>query len=64
MLKTMRSFDEPASSRNNSSRLAFSRNNNSRPASKKNDGNDEVNRFSIGRNGVKYAKNSRKLFKS
>ena len=48
MLKTTRSPDEPASSRNDGSR----------PASGRNDGNGEVDEFGGG--GVKHAKKSRK----
>ena len=64
MLKKSRSLDEPAFSRNNSSRSASNRNNDSRPTYERNDSNDEVNRFSIGGNGMEYAKKSGKLFKS
>ena len=64
MLKTTRSPNEPASSRNNGSRSASGRNNNSKPVSRKNDSNSEVDRFGVSGNGMKYAKKSGKLFKS
>ena len=63
MLKTTRSFDKPASNKNNGSKLAFSKNDNSRPASEKNNGNGEINRFGVGRNDIEYAKKSEKLSK-
>ena len=64
MLKTTGSPDEPAFSKNDSSRSASSKNDNSKPASKKNNGNVEVDGCGIGRNGMKYAKKSGKLSKS
>ena len=64
MLKTTRSPDKLAPSKNDSSRLAFNRNDNSKLASRKNDGDGEVNRFGVGRNGVEYAKKSGKMSKS
>ena len=64
MLKTTRSPDEPASSRNNGSRSAFSRSNDSRLAFGKNDGNSEVNGFGVDGNGVEHTKKSGKLSKS
>ena len=60
MLKMTQSPDKPAPSRNDGSRLAFNRNDDSRPVSGKNDGNDEVDRFGVGGNGVKHAKKSGK----
>ena len=63
MLKTTRSTDKPAPSRNNGSRSAFSRNNNSKLAFRKNDGNGRVDRFDIGRNSLEHAKKSGKLSK-
>ena len=63
MLKTTGSPDKPASSKTNGSKSVSSRNNNSKPASEKNDGNDEVDGFSVGRNGVEHAKKSGQLFK-
>ena len=64
MLKTTGLLNKPAPSRNNGSKSASSKNNNSKPAFRKNDSNNKVNRFGVGRNGVKHAKKSRKLFKS
>ena len=59
MLKTTRSLDKQALSRNDGIRSAFSNNNNSRPASERNDSNGEFDKF--GGDGVKYIKKSRKL---
>ena len=53
MMKITGSPDKPASSANNSSR----------PASRQKNDNDEVDRFGIGGNSVKYAKKSEKLKK-
>ena len=64
MLKTTGSPDKPAPNKNNDSRSSSSRNDNSKPASGKNNGNSKVNRYDIGRNGVKHAKKSGKLSKS
>ena len=58
MLKITRSLDEPASSRNNGSKLTSNKNDNTRLASGNNNGNSEVDRF--GDNGVKYVKKSGK----
>ena len=60
MLKTTRSPDKPASSRNNSSKSASNRNNDSKQVSGKNDGNGEVYRFGISGNGIEHAKKSGK----
>ena len=60
ILKTTGSPDEPAPSRNDSSRSASNRNDNSRPASGRNDDNSEVDGFGVGRNGVEHAKKSGK----
>ena len=60
-MKTTEVPNEPALSRNNSSRSASSRNNNSRPASRKNNGNNEINRFGVGENNVEHAKKLGKL---
>ena len=51
ILKMTRSLDEPALSRNDSSK----------PASRNNSSNSEVNRFADGGDGVKHAKKSGKL---
>ena len=64
MLKIIGWPNEPAPSRNDSSRSVSSRNNNSRPASGRNDGNGKVNGVSISGNDVEYAKKSEKMFKS
>ena len=64
MLKTTKSLDEPAPSRNDGSKSASSRNNISRLAFGRNDGNDENNRYGVGKNSVEQAKKSGKLFKS
>ena len=64
MLKTTESSSKSVPNRNDGSKSAFSRINNSRPISRKNNGNSEVDRFSVGGNGVKHAKKSGKLFKS
>ena len=64
MLKTIRSLNKPAPSKNDGSKSASSRNNNSRPASKKNNGNNEIDRFGVDRNSMEHAKKSGKLFKS
>ena len=64
MLKTIRSLDKLAPSRNNSSRSVFSKKNNSKLASRKNNGNNEVDGFDIGENSIEYAKKSEKLSKS
>ena len=58
MLKTTGLPNEPAPSKNNSSKLASSRNNNSKPASRRNDGDGKVDEF--GDNSTEYAKESRK----
>ena len=63
MLKTTRSLDKLASSKNNSSSLASNKNNNSKPASKKNNSNNEIDRFGINKNSVEHAKKLRKLSK-
>ena len=63
MLKTTRSLNEPAFSRNDGSRSTFSRNDNSKLASRRNNGNGEANEFGIGRNGMEYTKKSGKLSK-
>ena len=60
MLKTTRSPDKPAPSRNDGSRSASSRNDDSKPASGRNDGDGEVDGFGIGGNGVEHAKKSGK----
>ena len=64
MLKTIGSPDKPAPSKNNGSKLAFSKNKNNQPTFGRNNSNSEINKFCIGRNNVKHAKKSRKLFKS
>ena len=64
MLKITRLFDEPALSKNHNSRLVFSSNNNNTLAFGKNDGNDEINRFGIGKNGMMQTKKLGKLSKS
>ena len=64
ILKTTRSPDKPAPSRNDGSRSASNKKDNNRLVFGKNDGNDEVDGFGIGRNGIKHAKKSGKLFKS
>ena len=63
ILKTTRSPDEPAPSRNDGSRSASSRNNNSKLASRKNNGDGEVDRVSVGENGMEHAKKSKKTSK-
>ena len=55
--------DKSAPSKNNSSRSAFSGNNNNKLAFRRNDGDGKVDRFGVGRNGVEFAKKSRKLSK-
>ena len=50
-------------------KLTFGRNNNNKLVFRENNGNDEVNRFSISDNGMKYTKKfkkfkNKKLFKS
>ena len=64
MLKTTRSPDKPAPSKNDGSKSASNRNDNSKPVSKKNNNDDEVNRFGIGRNDMEHAKKLKKLSKS
>ena len=64
MLKTTRSPDKPAPSKNIVSRSAFSRINNSKLASGKNNGKSEVDEFGVGRNSVEHAKKSGKSSKS
>ena len=64
MLKTIRSSDKPATSKNDGSKSASSKNNNNRPASGRNNGNSKVDRFGVGKNGVEHIKNLGKLFKS
>ena len=69
MLKPTWLSDEPASSRNNSSRSAFSKNINSRSVFGSNASNGEFDRFGVSGDGVEYTKKSRKskgkkLFKS
>ena len=64
MLKTTRSPDELAPSRNDGSKFASNRNNNSRPAFKRNNGDGKVNRFGVGGNGIEHAKKLGKLSKS
>ena len=58
ILKTTGSPNEPASSKNNGSRLAVSKNDDSKPASGRNDGNGEVDGFDG--DNVEHAKKSRK----
>ena len=58
MLKTIRSPNKPAFSRNNGSKSALSRNDNSRPVSERNNGNSEIG---FGSDSVEYVKKSRKL---
>ena len=62
-MKTTKSPDKPALSRNNSSKSASNRNINSRPVFKKNDGDSKVNKFGVGGNSIKHAKKSEKLSK-
>ena len=64
MLKTIGSLDKPAPNRNDGSKLTFGKNVDGRLASEKNDGDNEVNRFNIGGNGIKHTKKSEKLSKS
>ena len=64
MLKTTRSPDKLAPSRNNGSKSASSRNNNSRLASGKNDGNGKVDGIGVGGNDMVHAKKSEKTSKS
>ena len=59
-----RLLDKPVFSRNNGNKSVSSRNNNSRSVFGKKTGNGEVDGFGISRNGVEYAKMSRKLSKS
>ena len=59
MLKTTRSPDKPAPSRNDGSRSVSSKNNDSKPASGRNNANGRVDKF--GSNSVKHAKKSGKL---
>ena len=54
-------FDKPVFNKNNSSKSAFSRNDNSKLVFRKNDDNNEINKFDINKNGVRYAKKSEKL---
>ena len=56
MLKTTRSLDKPAFSKNNGSKSASNRNNDSRSASGRNNNNSEVDRFGVSRNDVKHTK--------
>ena len=56
--------NKPAFKKNNSSKSASSKNNDSRPASGKNDNDNIVNKFDVYKNGIKYAKKSKKLFRS
>ena len=51
MLKIIKSFDK----------LAFNRNNNSKLAFRKNNSNNEVNKFDINNNNMKYTKKIRNL---
>ena len=64
MLKTTRSHNKPASSRNDSSRSVSSKNDNSKPVFRKNDGNGKVDGFGISENGMEHAKKSGKTSKS
>ena len=70
MLKTIRSRDKLASSKNDGSKLASNRKNDSKLAFRKNDSNSEVDRFSVGKNDMEHIKKLgklsklRKLFKS
>ena len=63
MLKTIRSLDKPASSRNNNSKSTSSRNNNNRPAFGRNNSNGKIDRFSVGGNSVEHTKKLGKLSK-
>ena len=63
MLKTIGLLDKLAFNKNNGSKSASNKNNNSKPAYKKNNSNSEVNKFNIGRNNIKHAKNLGKLSK-
>ena len=53
MLKTTKSFDKPASGKND----------NNRPVPGQNNGNGEVDRFGVGGDGMKYTQKSGKLKK-
>ena len=63
MLKTTGSPDKLTPNRNSGSKSASNRNNDNKLVSEKNNNDNEVIRFGIGRNGVEYAKKSRKLSK-
>ena len=60
MLKTTKSPDKPALSKNNGSRSASSRNNNSKPLFERNTGNGKVNGYGVSDDGIEYAKKSEK----
>ena len=60
MLKTTRSPDKPAPSKNNGSKSASSRNNNNKLAFERNNGNGEVDGFGVSRNGMEHVKKSKK----
>ena len=64
MLKMFELPNKLALGKNNNNKLVFSKNNDSRSASRKNNNDGKVDRFSVGGNGVEYAKKSEKLFKS
>ena len=51
ILKIIKLFDKLAPSKNNNTRLVFRKNNN----------NDEINKFGISSNDIKYAKKLRNL---
>ena len=63
MLKRIGSPGKPAPNRNNSSRSVSNKNIDNRLASEKKDGNNKVNGFDVGGNGIKHAKKLRKLSK-
>ena len=64
MLKTTRLPDKLAPSKNNGSKSVSSRNDKNKLAFERNNGNNEVNRFDIGRNSMEHAKKSGKSSKS
>ena len=64
MLKITGLLDKLAFNKNNGSKFISSKNNNNRLVFKKNISNNKIDGFDINKNDVKYAKKSRKMFKS
>ena len=60
ILKITRLFNKLVSGKNNNNKLAFNKNNDSRSIFEKNNVNNQVNKFSVNDNDIKYITKSRK----